>query len=79
MHDSDFVMACYTDIKSIENTKNKLHIMSDIYFGYIHNLYHNKKDIIDDFFCQHIKPLLKDIDNPVLIQKWRQNIHAAAY
>ena len=38
--------------------------MSDLYSGYIHNLYHDEQEIIDNLFFQYIKPLLKYIDNP---------------
>ena len=43
MHNSDFVMSCFTPVPSIENIIKKLHIMSDENFGYIHNLYHDKQ------------------------------------
>ena len=79
IHKSDFVMACYTEIPSVENTINKFHIRSDLSSGYIHKFYHDKKDIIDELFCKYIKPLLKGIDNPALIQEWKKNIDAAAY
>ena len=32
-------------------------------------IYHSKQDIIDELFCQYIKPLLKYIDNLALIQE----------
>ena len=42
--------------------------MSDLHYGYIHNFYHDKQEIIDDLFCQYIKPLLKYIGHLALIQ-----------
>ena len=72
-------MACYTTITSVSNNVKKLNIMSDFSYGYIHNLYHDKQDSIDDLFCQYIKPLLKYIDHPALIQQSKQNIDATAY
>ena len=42
--------------------------MSDLHSGYIHNLYHDKKYIIDELFLKYIKPLLKDVDPRELIQ-----------
>ena len=68
LHDSDFVISCYKEIPYVSNTINKLHIMSGLNFGYIHNLYHDKQVIIDDMFCQYIKPVLKYSYNPALIQ-----------
>ena len=79
MHDSDFVMAFYTSINSVENTINKFHIVSDLNFGYIHNFYHDKQESIDYMFCQYIKPLLKDIDNTELIQEWKIYIYSGSY
>ena len=42
--------------------------MSDFYSGCIHNFYHDKQELIDYYFCQYIKPLLKDIDHHALIK-----------
>ena len=53
--------------------------MSCVHFGYIHNLYRDKQEIIDETFFQYIKTLLQDIDHPALIQQLKQNIDAAAY
>ena len=78
MHYSDCVMGCYTEITSVENTIKKFHIMSDVHICYIHNFYHDKQEIIDELFCQYIKPLLKYIDDPVLIQERKQNIDSDA-
>ena len=47
--------------------------------GYIQNFYHDKIEIIDELFCEHIETLLKDINHPALIQEQKQNIDAAAY
>ena len=63
-------MAFYTEITSVENTIKKLHIQADLHSGYIHNLYHDKQDIIDELFCQYIKPLLKYIYHPAFIKEW---------
>ena len=56
-----------------------MHIWSDFNSGCIHKLYHDEQDIIDEMFCQYIKPLFKDIDHTALIRKWKQNIDAAVY
>ena len=42
--------------------------MSDLYSGYINNFNRDKQESIDDLFYQCIKPLLKYIDHPTLIQ-----------
>ena len=68
IHKSDFVMAYCTEIASVANTIQKLHIQSDLHSGYINNFNHYKQEIIDELFCQYIKPLLKYIDHPELIQ-----------
>ena len=61
-------MDCYTEIISIANTINKLHIQSDLKYCYIHNFYHDKQEIIYELFCQYTKHLSKDIDDSILIQ-----------
>ena len=69
MHYLDYVVDFYTEINYVENTINKLHIKSDLHSGYIHNLYHDKQESINDLFCKYIIPLLKDIENPALVQE----------
>ena len=56
IHKSDFVMAFYIAIITVANIIKKLHILSDLNYGYIHNFYHDKQDIIDELFCQYINP-----------------------
>ena len=58
MHDSEYVMSCYTSITYVANTVKKLHIMSDLNYGHIHNFYHDKQDNFDDIFGQYHIPLL---------------------
>ena len=67
IHYSDLFMDCYTSINSVSNII-VLNIMSDVHFGYTQNLYHDKQVIIDELFCQYIKPLIKYIDHYKLIQ-----------
>ena len=45
-----FVTAKNTEISSVENTINKLHIQSDFHFIYKKNLYYNKQGEIDTLF-----------------------------
>ena len=71
-------MDCYVEIPYIENNIKKLNIKTDMHSGYKHNLYHYKQEIIDEMFCQYIKPLFKNIDHPELIQERKQNIDADA-
>ena len=42
--------------------------MSDLYFGYIHNVYPDKQESIDDMYCQYIKALINDIYHHALLQ-----------
>ena len=44
---TDFIMACYTEIYSIVKIIKKLHIKSNLHYGYIHNFYHDKQVLID--------------------------------
>ena len=53
--------------------------MSDLTFGYMHNLYNDKQEIINDLFCQYIKPWLKYIYHSTMIQERKQNIDDAAH
>ena len=51
-------MACYTEISSVANTIQKLHIHSDFHSGYIHNFYHDKQESVDDIFVDTLYPYL---------------------
>ena len=53
---TDFVIACYTVISSVENTLNKLHIRSNLHTACKHNLYNDKQDKFDDIFISTIFP-----------------------
>ena len=59
-------MACTTEISSVSNTINKLHIHYPLHYLYQQNLYHNKQENIDELFYQYHIPLLKYIDHPKL-------------
>ena len=65
-------MACNTSIYSVANTIKKLHIQYPLSFVYQQNLNHDKQDIIDENFHQYYLPLVKDIDNTVLIKEWKK-------
>ena len=65
-------MACYTEISSVSNIINKLHIQSDLNSGYIQNFYHDKQEIIDELFYQYHLSLLKYMDHTELVQEWRK-------
>ena len=43
----DYVMACYTEISSLENTINKSHILSNLHYFTQQNFYHYKQEVID--------------------------------
>ena len=72
-------MSCCTEIVFVAKTKNKLNIQSDLNYGYIHNFYHYKNEIIDELFYHYHLPSLKDIYHPALIQERKQTIDAASY
>ena len=56
MHDSEYVMSCYTSITYVANTVKKLHIMSDLNYGHIHNFYRDKQESNDDIFFNTLNP-----------------------
>ena len=60
-------MACTTEISSVTNTINKLHIQSPLHFFSQQNLYHDKQYIMDKLFHKYHLPLFKNIDHPALI------------
>ena len=72
MHDSEYIIDCYTAIPSVAKTIKKLHIQSDLNSSYMHNLYHDEKESIYDLFCQYIKSLLKYIDHPAFIKEQKK-------
>ena len=67
------------EISSVANTIKKFHIQSDLHFICKQNFYNDKQDEIDTLFIEYHVPLFEDIDNPVLIGEWKQNLDAAAY
>ena len=46
--ETDFVMAKNIAIPSVENTINKLHIHTDLYFIYKQHFYYDKQDEMDE-------------------------------
>ena len=50
-----------------------------MYLIYKIYLYHDKQYELDTLFIEYHVPLFEDIDNPVLIGEWKQNLDAAAY
>ena len=64
-------MGCYTEIPSVEHTRKKFYIQSDLYPSYIHHFYNYKQEIIDELFYQYHIPLLKYIYHPALVQEWK--------
>ena len=45
-------MGCYTEIPSVEHTRKKFYIQSDLHPSYIHHFYNYKQEIIDELFYQ---------------------------
>ena len=72
-------MLCTTSINSLANTKNKLHIQSDLHYVYKQKIYHDKQKETDNIFDEYHPTLLKDIDNPTLIKERKLNIDSDAY
>ena len=68
---TDFLMAKTAEIYSVENNIKKLHTQSDFHLVYKKKFYHDKEKELDNFFDECHLPLLKDIDNPALIQEWK--------
>ena len=52
IHDSDYVMACYIEIRFVASIIKKSHMISYLHYDYIHNFYQNKQESSDDMFCQ---------------------------
>ena len=73
-----YVMACYTKISSVANTKNKFYILSNFHYVYQQKFYHDKQEIIEKYIWI-LYSLIKNIDHPELIQEWKQNIDAVDY
>ena len=61
-------MACCTSIYSVANTIETFHILSNLRYVYQENFYNDKQSEIDELFDEYHIFLLKNIDNPVLIQ-----------
>ena len=49
-------MACYKSVSYVENTINKLHIQSDLHYGYIHKLYNDKSFLTGELFVSILNP-----------------------
>ena len=62
-------MDCFTVVSSVANTEKKINIHSYSHYGYIHNFYHDKQDIVDEPFLKYHRTLLKYIDYPSLIKE----------
>ena len=77
--ETDFFMAKNTEISSVANTINKLHIYYDLYLIYKQKFYHDKQEKMYEIFDEYHINLLKYIDHPTLIQEWKRNLDAAAY
>ena len=45
-----FVLACYTEIISVANTINKVHIWYSLHYGYIYNLYYDNSILLINCF-----------------------------
>ena len=66
-------------ISAVANTIKQLHIQKNMYMIYKQDFYKNKQKEINYLFIEYLVPVMEDIDHPVLIEEWRQNLDAAAY
>ena len=66
-------MAENTEVSSVSHTIKKLYIQSDLCLIFKQSFYHDEQDEIDEY---HLI-LLKYIDNPALIEEWKQNLDDA--
>ena len=67
-------MAFITEISSVANTINKLHIQHPLHYFYQQKLLRDKQEIIDELFFQYPIPLLKNIDHPAFITQWEKYV-----
>ena len=65
---TDYVMAFYTEISSVENTVNKLQTLSTFHYVYQQNLYRDEQKEMEELVDEYQIPLLENIGNPALIQ-----------
>ena len=72
-------MTCNSKIVSISNTLKKLWLQSSLNDSYIQTKYNGEEEIINNIFSAYVGPLLKDTNNPALIQEWKLNLDDAAY
>ena len=76
---TDLNMLCHTTITSTSYTLKNLYISRDDHSSYSSDNYKNQKEAMDRLFSTYIKPQIKEIYHPEIIQEWKLNIDAAEY
>ena len=79
MHDSDYVISCTMETRSISNTFNKLLLQSDLHPTYIQTIYNGEEERINKNVSTYVEPLLNDINHPALVQYWKLNMDVTGY
>ena len=72
-------MICINTVTSTSNTLNNLVVNKSLHYSYIQIELNDKNEMIINIFSAYVVPLLKDVNNPALIQEWKINIDASAY
>ena len=72
-------MTCINTIPSTSNTLKNLVVNKILHSSYIKREFNNKKEMIVNIFSEYVVPMLKDINQPELLQEWERNLDAAAY
>ena len=65
---SDKVMICFNRIPSTSNIIKNLAVNKRFSSFYIQAEFDDKEETIINIFSEYVEPLLKDINNPVLLQ-----------
>ena len=71
-------MAKNKAISFVANTIKKLHIHKNIHFIYKQDYYEDKLKEIDDLFIEYRVPTMDDIDRPLLLEEWGENVDTSS-
>ena len=76
---TDLVMLCHTNITSTSSTLKNLYIGTQYHSLYLTENYNDQTKEMDRLFRTYIKPQIKEIYHPAILQEWKLNIDAAEY
>ena len=68
LHKNDYAMECNREIPSTDNTLKIITICSGLYKYYGSTYYNDREDAFRCILGEYIKPSLKDIDHPEIIE-----------